>query len=141
MVLLICLPREQAAAYCKDTEKTEGYQAWIIGIVEKGIPDGADIIDKPRLIEVPARRRTELVVAAAARRPHSATAARRLSFGALLVARMERCGSAGRELWLVPDEALRPSRGVTAGRRCSDGRRTAARMTRRGYSALPAPRG
>merc|ERR1711971_1483648 len=30
--LLICLPREQAAAYCKDIEKQEGYQAWIIGI-------------------------------------------------------------------------------------------------------------
>jgi hypothetical protein len=28
------LPREQAAAYCKDIEKQEGYQAWIIGIVE-----------------------------------------------------------------------------------------------------------
>ena len=34
--LLICLPREQAAAYCKDIQKVEGYQAWIIGIVEKG---------------------------------------------------------------------------------------------------------
>ena len=28
--------REQAAAYCKDIQKVEGYQAWIIGIVEKG---------------------------------------------------------------------------------------------------------
>ena len=26
----------QAAAYCKDIQKVEGYQAWIIGIVEKG---------------------------------------------------------------------------------------------------------
>ena len=34
--LLICLPREQATAYCKDIQKVEGYQAWIIGIVEKG---------------------------------------------------------------------------------------------------------
>ncbi|KFM59680.1 Selenide, water dikinase, partial [Stegodyphus mimosarum] len=34
--LLICLPREQAAAYCKDIEKQEGFQSWIIGIVEKG---------------------------------------------------------------------------------------------------------
>ena len=33
---MICLPREQAAAYCKDIQKVEGYQAWIIGIVEKG---------------------------------------------------------------------------------------------------------
>jgi len=51
--LLICLPREQAAAYCKDIEKQEGYQAWIIGIVEKGNRT-ARIIDKPRVIEVPA---------------------------------------------------------------------------------------
>ncbi|XP_013117969.1 inactive selenide, water dikinase-like protein [Stomoxys calcitrans] len=52
--LLICLPREQAAAYCKDIEKQEGYQAWIIGIVEKGNKT-ARIIDKPRVIEVPAK--------------------------------------------------------------------------------------
>jgi len=48
--LLICLPREQAAAYCKDIQKVEGYQAWIIGIVEKGNRT-ARIIDKPRVIE------------------------------------------------------------------------------------------
>ena len=29
--LLICLPREQAAAYCKDMERLEGSQSWIIG--------------------------------------------------------------------------------------------------------------
>lgn len=52
--LLICLPREQAAAYCKDIEKQEGYQAWIIGIVEKGNRT-ARIIDKPRVIEVPSK--------------------------------------------------------------------------------------
>ena len=71
--LLICLPREQAAAYCKvwpnitqiqfetyfvfllqDIEKQEGYQAWIIGIVEKG-QRTARIIDKPRVIEVPVK--------------------------------------------------------------------------------------
>ncbi|XP_018023504.1 inactive selenide, water dikinase-like protein [Hyalella azteca] len=54
--LLICLPREQAAAYCKDIEKQEGYQAWIIGIVEKGNRT-ARIIDKPRVIEVPAKEK------------------------------------------------------------------------------------
>lgn len=54
--LLICLPREQAAAYCKDIEKTEGYQSWIIGIVEKGNRT-ARIIDKPRVIEVPAKEK------------------------------------------------------------------------------------
>merc|ERR1739844_774070 len=54
--LLICLPREQAAAFCKDIEKQEGYQAWIIGIVEKG-QRTARIIDKPRVIEVPAKEK------------------------------------------------------------------------------------
>uniref|UniRef100_T1J017 PurM-like N-terminal domain-containing protein n=1 Tax=Strigamia maritima TaxID=126957 RepID=T1J017_STRMM len=54
--LLICLPREQAAAYCKDIEKQEGYQAWIIGIVEKG-SRSARIIDKPRVIEVPSKEK------------------------------------------------------------------------------------
>merc|ERR1712034_2318 len=54
--LLICLPREQAAAYCKDIQKVEGYQAWIIGIVEKGNRT-ARIIDKPRVIEVPAKEK------------------------------------------------------------------------------------
>lgn len=52
--LLIALPREQAAQFCKDIEKTEGYQAWIVGIVEKG-NRSARIIDKPRVIEVPAK--------------------------------------------------------------------------------------
>lgn len=52
--LLICLPREQAAAFCKDIEKQEGYQAWIVGIVEKGNRT-ARVIDKPRVIEVPGK--------------------------------------------------------------------------------------
>jgi selenide,water dikinase len=54
--LLMALPREQAAAFCKDIEKQEGYQSWIIGIVEKGNRT-ARIIDKPRVIEVPAKDR------------------------------------------------------------------------------------
>ena len=29
------MAREQAAAFCKDAEKQEGYPAWIAGIVEK----------------------------------------------------------------------------------------------------------
>lgn len=52
--LLVALPREQAAAYCKDIQNQEGFQAWIIGIVEKGNKT-AKIIDKPRIIEVPAK--------------------------------------------------------------------------------------
>ena len=56
--LLICLSREQAAAFCKEIEKEEGYQSWIIGIVEKSDDQEnkartARIIDKPRIIEVP----------------------------------------------------------------------------------------
>jgi len=54
--LLICLPREQAAAFCKDIEKTEGYPAWIVGIVERG-ERLARIIEKPRIIEVPTKDR------------------------------------------------------------------------------------
>lgn len=54
--LLICLPREQAANFCKEIEKQEGYQSWIIGIVEKG-DRSARIIDKPRIIEVPSKDR------------------------------------------------------------------------------------
>jgi len=56
--LLICLPREQAAAYCKDIERMEGYQSWIIGIVEKGSRT-ARIIDKPRVIEVPSKEKED----------------------------------------------------------------------------------
>ena len=51
--LLIVLPREQAAAFCKEIEKQEGYPAWIVGVVEKG-DRSARIIDKPRIIDVPA---------------------------------------------------------------------------------------
>jgi selenide,water dikinase len=43
----ICLPFQ-------DIEQQEGYQAWIIGVVEKG-DRSARIIDKPRVIEVPAK--------------------------------------------------------------------------------------
>ena len=38
----------------QDIEQQEGYQAWIIGVVEKG-DRSARIIDKPRVIEVPAK--------------------------------------------------------------------------------------
>ena len=56
--LLICLPREQAAAFCKDIEKEEGCQSWIVGIVESG-PRAAKIIDKPRIIEVPSKDKAD----------------------------------------------------------------------------------
>jgi len=51
--LLVVLPREQAAAFCKDIQTKEGCQAWIIGVVEKG-DRTAKIVEKPRVIEVPA---------------------------------------------------------------------------------------
>ena len=56
--LLICLPREQAAAFCKDIEKVEGCQSWIVGIVESG-PRSAKVIDKPRIIEVPSKEKPD----------------------------------------------------------------------------------
>lgn len=49
--LLIVLSREQATKYCQQILSSEGHQAWIIGIVEKG-NRSARIIDRPRIIEV-----------------------------------------------------------------------------------------
>ncbi|UJR36226.1 hypothetical protein I4U23_028958 [Adineta vaga] len=54
--LLVVLPHDQAAAYCKDIQAQEGYQAWIIGVVEKG-DRTAKITDNPQVIEVPAQDR------------------------------------------------------------------------------------
>ena len=56
--LLVSLPREQAATYCKDLERLEGYPSWIIGVVETG-PRTARIIEKPRILEVPSRDRDD----------------------------------------------------------------------------------
>ena len=42
----------------QDIEKQEGYQSWIVGIVEKGNRT-ARIIDKPRVIEVPGKEKDE----------------------------------------------------------------------------------
>lgn len=52
--LLVVLPPENAAAFCKDILAQEGLQAWIIGVVEKG-DRTAKIIEKPRIVEVPAK--------------------------------------------------------------------------------------
>lgn len=49
--LLIAFPREQAAAFCREMEKTTGHTAWIIGIVDRG-QRTAQIIEKPRVISV-----------------------------------------------------------------------------------------
>jgi selenide,water dikinase len=55
--LLITLPREEAASFCKEVDTVEGHAAWIVGIVEKGGNRAARIIEKPRVIEVPSRER------------------------------------------------------------------------------------
>ncbi|XP_043283330.1 inactive selenide, water dikinase-like protein [Venturia canescens] len=52
--LILVLPREQAAAYCKIYDRIERRQTWIIGLVEEG-QRTARIIDRPRVIEVPAK--------------------------------------------------------------------------------------
>lgn len=52
--LLVVLPPENAAAFCKDILAQEGCQAWIIGVVEKG-DRSAKIIEKPRIVEVPTK--------------------------------------------------------------------------------------
>ena len=53
--LLVSLPREQAATYCKDLERLKGYP---IGVVEAG-PRTARIIEKPRTLEVPSEDRED----------------------------------------------------------------------------------
>lgn len=55
--LLICLPRENATAFCREIENEDKASAWIIGVVEKGNKT-ASIIDKPRVLEVPAMKQT-----------------------------------------------------------------------------------
>lgn len=52
--LILVLPREQAAAYCKIYDSIEHRQTWIIGLVEEG-QRTARVIDRPRIIEVPAK--------------------------------------------------------------------------------------
>uniref|UniRef100_A0A1B6IZU3 PurM-like C-terminal domain-containing protein n=1 Tax=Homalodisca liturata TaxID=320908 RepID=A0A1B6IZU3_9HEMI len=49
--LLICIPKHQGEAFCKELERQEGIQAWIIGLVEKG-DRTAKLIEKPRIIDV-----------------------------------------------------------------------------------------
>lgn len=50
--LLICLPKETAAAFCEAIESEEGFPAWIVGDVENG-DKTARMIDIPKVIEVP----------------------------------------------------------------------------------------
>ena len=56
--LLVSLPREHAASFCKDMEKLDGYPSWIIGVVESG-DRTARIIEKPRILEVPSKDRED----------------------------------------------------------------------------------
>ena len=54
--MFVCFDLNFFYVKLQDIEKQEGYQAWIIGIVEKG-QRTARIIDKPRVIEVPAKEK------------------------------------------------------------------------------------
>lgn len=50
--LLICLPKGPAEEYCKEIFRVEGYEAWIIGVVEKG-QRTARLINKPKILNIP----------------------------------------------------------------------------------------
>lgn len=50
--LLVCMPRSEAVDYCQEIMSIEGYQAWIVGVVEGG-DRSARITDKYRIIEAP----------------------------------------------------------------------------------------
>lgn len=50
--LLMCLPKENAKAFCAEIEELEGYPAWVIGDVVEG-ERVARLTDSPRVIEVP----------------------------------------------------------------------------------------
>lgn len=52
--LLVVLPQEQAALYCKELSTIEGFPSWVIGIVESGTRT-ARIIERPRIIDVPSK--------------------------------------------------------------------------------------
>ncbi|EDW36484.1 GL10282 [Drosophila persimilis] len=49
--LFICMPQEQATAFCKDLKRLDGHSAWIIGLVEKGNRT-ARLVQSPRAIPV-----------------------------------------------------------------------------------------
>ncbi|KAL1110405.1 hypothetical protein AAG570_007936 [Ranatra chinensis] len=57
--LLICMPRAEAQEYCKDIERRDGNQAWIIGTVKEG-SGTAQIIEDPEIIEVPHKENAKL---------------------------------------------------------------------------------
>jgi len=53
--LLVCLPPETAAAFCKEIEEEDGCPAWIVGTVKKGEGETnriARIVADPTVIEV-----------------------------------------------------------------------------------------
>jgi selenide,water dikinase len=49
--LLISLPKDQAAAFCKEIEEIDKCPAWIIGDVVEGKKE-AVLVENPTLIEV-----------------------------------------------------------------------------------------
>lgn len=56
--LLICLPKDAAAAFCRDIQEEEGLPAWIVGEVISG-ERGARIVESPLITDVPGVDRDE----------------------------------------------------------------------------------
>jgi selenide,water dikinase len=50
--LMVCLPEENAAAFCKELEELDGSPAWIIGRVVEDVERKARIIENVRVLEL-----------------------------------------------------------------------------------------
>ena len=50
--LMICLPEENAEAYCKELEELDGYPAWVIGRVVESPKRESRVLDGVKVLEV-----------------------------------------------------------------------------------------
>jgi selenide,water dikinase len=50
--LMICLPEENAEAYCKELEELDGYPAWVIGRVVESLKRESRVLDGVKVLEV-----------------------------------------------------------------------------------------
>jgi len=50
--LMVCLPEENAEAFCKEIEELDGYPSWVIGRVVESPERKARIVDDCKVIEV-----------------------------------------------------------------------------------------
>ena len=50
--LMICLPEENAEAYCKELEELDGYPAWVIGRVVESPKRESSVLDGVKVLEV-----------------------------------------------------------------------------------------